>query len=459
MALILVLLKLVLFAAAARAVDFPPTCDDVCRATYNQTLPLDAALWENPDVSKHPLYATTEDLEDHSLGEVIKWQDEPAKTASESFWVPSGLSFSRFSYVSQDVNGTLLPATAFVLTPYHNPRGNDTPFPVVVWAHGTAGYTPQCAPSNDRRLQYQWQAPFALAQQGYVVIAPDYAGQGTTIPKGFMYNAGIAHANDVSLAVKAARAHLTDQISEEWVVVGHSEGGLTAWRTAQREADQKRAVGGFIGAVAIAPAMEVMSLVPWVIEKAKGGPLQEVFIPYMLRSIARLFPSFDLAKYATKKLIEISELTTDGCLNVAIPQLWNMTLNDMYLNGANFTSAPEVHQWEQQYHGQGPKELGGPLLVLHGETDFILPHTHIEEVFDEQCDAFPDSAAHYTLLPGLDHDGVVQASHAVYFPWIVDRFNEEEMRSGCSKDRIQPATQRFSTVEQVWISGGQLYVE
>lgn len=357
------------------------------------------------------------------------------------------------------LDGTLLPATAFVLTPYYNPLGSDRPFPVVVWAHGTAGYTPQCAPSNDKRLQYQWQGPFALAQQGYVVIAPDYAGLGTTIPKGFMYNAGIAHANDVSLAVKAAREHLTDQISNEWVVVGHSEGGLTAWRTAQCEADRKRAVGGFIGAVAIAPAMEVMSLVPWVIEKAKGGPLHEVFIPYMLRSIARLFPSFDLAKYATKKLIAISELSMDGCLNVAIPLLWDMTLADMYLNEADFTSAPEVQQWQRQYHGNGPHELGGPLLVFHGETDFILPRAHIEKIFDEQCDAFPESAAQYRLLPGLDHDGVVQASHAVYFPWIADRFNGRELEAGCAKDEIRPATQRFSTVEQVWVSGGQLYVE
>ncbi|OJJ56524.1 hypothetical protein ASPSYDRAFT_91783 [Aspergillus sydowii CBS 593.65] len=456
---ILVLLKLALFAATARVVDFPPTCDDSCRASYKQTLPLDSGLWENPDISSHPLYSTPENLDDYSVGSVIKWQDELASTASESFWVPSGLSLSRFSYVSQDVNGTLLPATAYVLTPYHNSRGNDTTFPVVVWAHGTAGYTSQCAPSNDKRLQYHWQAPFALAQQGYVVIAPDYAGLGTTIPNGFMYNAGIAHANDVSLAVKAARAHLHNQLSNEWVVVGHSEGGLTAWRTAQREADQKRAVGGFIGAVAISPAMEVMSLVPWVIEKANGGPFQEVFIPYMLRSIARLFPSFDLAKYATKKLIDISELTTNGYLNVAIPLLWNMTLADMYLNDANFTSAPEVHQWEQQYHGNGSHELGGPLLVLHGGKDFILPHMHIEKIFDEQCDAFPKSAAQYQLLPGLDHDGVIQASHSVYFPWIADRFNGKKMNSGCNKGRIHPATQRFSTVEQVWMSGWQLYVE
>lgn len=35
-------------------------------------------------------------------------------------------------------------------------------------------------------LYYDWQAPFILAESGFAVIAPDYAGQDSDIPQGFM---------------------------------------------------------------------------------------------------------------------------------------------------------------------------------------------------------------------------------------------------------------------------------
>ncbi|KAL4914673.1 Alpha/Beta hydrolase protein [Aspergillus aurantiobrunneus] len=441
------------------SLSFPGVCGPACQAAYAQGLPYDSSVWVHPNVSEDPFYGTPKDFSDYSVGDMIKFEDVSTEDSTGLWWVPSGLSLSRFFYVSQDIDDKPLPATGYVLMPYRNPLGSNETFRVVVWAHGTAGFTPQCAPSNNRGLQYNWMAPFILAQQGYVVIAPDYAGQGSQIPQGFMYNAGIPHAADVSLAIKAARQEFGDLMKHEWVVVGHSEGGLTAWRTAQREADPKKAVGGLIGAVAIAPAVEVMNLVPWVIEKAHGGPLKEIFLPFMLRSISRLLPSFDLTKYLTDKLIKLTKISTDACLNVAIPLLGNLTLNEMYLNNANFTSAPEVQEWNEKYQGKGAYELGSPMLVLHGEEDFIIPHEHIESVFDEQCETFPNSTAQYMLLPGLDHDGSVTGSPSVYFPWIADRFSKKELKAGCTKGEVVTATDRFSTVEQTWLSGGEVLTE
>ncbi|KAL4736637.1 hypothetical protein BDV11DRAFT_172703 [Aspergillus similis] len=109
-------------------------------------------------------------------------------------------------------------------------------------------------------------------------------------------------------------------------------GGLTAWRTAEREAkaDPRKTnignfvnittagvragalAGGFTGAIAISLAIEPMSLVPPAIEKGHGGPLQ-MFIPSMLRSIARLFPSLDPSQYMTRELIGRIDLSTPAC--------------------------------------------------------------------------------------------------------------------------------------------------
>ncbi|KAL2816004.1 Alpha/Beta hydrolase protein [Aspergillus cavernicola] len=456
----LVALKLAVFAMTACAsAEFPTVCDVACQSSFNQSLFVDSSGWVRPDVNLDTFYATPHNFSDYEVGDLIKWEDVSPKDVSTTWSIPSGLSLSRFYYVSADVDGTPLPATGYALVPYTNPLGHKKPFRVVVWAHGTAGFTPQCAPSNNKGLYYNWMAPFALAQQGYVVIAPDYAGQGSTIPKGFMYNAGIAHANDVSLAVAAARNAFPHQITHEWVVVGHSEGGLTSWRTAQREAIPSKAVGGFLGAVSIAPAMEIMSLVPWVIARANGGPLHEIFLPFMLQSISRLFPSFDIAKYVSSKVLDFSELALHGCLNVAVPLLAPLTATDMYLNGANYPSAPEVLEWDEKYHGKGAHKLGGPLLVFHGEGDFIIPHSNTARVFTEQCDDFPESQAEYQLLPGLDHDGVLQVSKAIYFPWIADRFDNEQVDRGCTRSVAQFAKDGFSTIEQAWVSAGQVLVQ
>ncbi|KAL4961041.1 putative secretory lipase [Aspergillus stella-maris] len=455
----LALVGMVLLSTSASATTFPCNCDAACQSIYNQSFPIDASFWVHPNITDDRFYTAYGDHTKYKPGDMLKWQDVLASELPSQWWVPSGLSLSRFLYVSEDVDGTPIPASAYVLMPYHNPWGDDKPFRVVVWAHGTAGFTPQCAPSNDRRLQYHWQAPFTLAEQGYVVIAPDYAGQGTTIPQGFMYNAGIPHAADVSNAVRAARQQLPRLLTKEWVVAGHSEGGLTAWRTAQREANPNLAAGGLLGAVSIAPALEVMTLIPWVIEQANGGPMHEIYVPFMLRSIARLFPSFDLAKYLTPKLIGLSEVAMNACLNLAMPLIMNLTLPEMYLNNANFTSAPEVQEWDERYQGKGAYKLASPLLVFHGEADFIIPHSHIEGIFDEQCRAFPESKAQYVRLPGLDHDGAVQGAHADWFPWIQERFEGREVEEGCKKGFVRVSGERFSSVEQAWLSGGQILVE
>ncbi|KAL5040950.1 hypothetical protein BDW71DRAFT_213579 [Aspergillus fruticulosus] len=475
--------------ASTSPLEFSSSCDAACQIAYSEGLADDVDLFVHPNVSLDHFYTTPANFSSYAVGDLVKWEDIDSTTVSTSYWVPAGLSLSRFFYVSEDADGNPLPATGYVLFPYTNPLGYNKPYRVVVWAHGTSGFTPQCAPSNNKGLQYNWQAPFALAQQGYVVIAPDYAGLGSEIPTGFMYNAGILHAADVSTAVQAVRQNFNPHDSlltlrREWMVVGHGEGGLTAWRTAEREAkaDPRKTnitniahaanstkttiarprapAGGFIGAVAIAPAMELMSLVPPAITKAHGGPLQ-LFVPPMLRSIARLFPSLDLSKYMSRKLIDRARLATSGlgCLNAAVPLLTNLSLSDTYLHNTTFISAPEILAWEERYAGKGPAALGGPMLVLHGKNDPVIPWLHVEDVVAAQCNAFPRSQVMYSVLPGLDHDGALAATHSVWLNWIHDRFEGRYVGHVCVKYDTWTDAKRFSTIEQVWESKGRMMLQ
>ena len=195
------------------------------------------------------------------------------------------MSLSKFLYMTVDMDGTAIPASACEMLPFANHRGANEPLRTVVWTHGTAGGARECAPSNHKGLYREWLGPFALVQQGFAVIYPDYPGQGSDIPQGFMYEAGALHARHTSLSVVAARQALGDLITHEWVVVGHSEGGLSAWRTNEREARERKATGGFLGAVSLAPAVRPLELIAESFELASEGPVGDVVSIYVLQSI------------------------------------------------------------------------------------------------------------------------------------------------------------------------------
>jgi hypothetical protein len=91
-----------------------------------------------------------------------------------NYTVPGGLSMSRIIYTTLDANGRVLPASAYILWPYHAlDHGDDKGYDVALWAHGTSGLFEPCAPSNYRSLQYHFMVPYLLANQGMAVVAPE----------------------------------------------------------------------------------------------------------------------------------------------------------------------------------------------------------------------------------------------------------------------------------------------
>jgi dienelactone hydrolase len=208
--------------------------------TWHETLIVEAT-------ATSPFYSTPANFSVAGpAGELLKLNLVNNSTISAKYQLPAGSTLWRIMYTSTDLKNQTVPASGYVLAPY-TPTGK-----TVVWTHGTSGITRDCAPSNDPGLQYSWSGPFLLASLGYTVVAPDYAGEGTDTV--FNYLAGTSHAHDASFALKAARAALPQLAITEWAVVGHSEGGITAWATNERESVFP--TGGFLGAVSLAPAMD-----------------------------------------------------------------------------------------------------------------------------------------------------------------------------------------------------------
>jgi dipeptidyl aminopeptidase/acylaminoacyl peptidase len=165
-------------------------CDTDCQAAFKKAQAGEAALWVSKNLSAEVFYSTPANATGAKPGDLLRWEDLPRSVVNSNFTPPAGMSISRFLYMTEDIDRKPIPASAFVLLPYNKPDP-DKPLNTLVWTHGTAGRLRECAPSNHKDLYYEWQGPYALAAAGYAVIAPDYAGQGSDIPQGFMYEAGV----------------------------------------------------------------------------------------------------------------------------------------------------------------------------------------------------------------------------------------------------------------------------
>lgn len=129
-------------------------------------------------------------------------------TNTTPYVLPPNTALSRILYTSANLNGTVIPASAYILWPFtprrfKNVTASTEPAraPVVIWAHDTSGMFNPWAPSAHRALWGGEQAVFELALQGYAVVAPDYGGLGVTVdwdgtPVLTQYNASPAGARD-----------------------------------------------------------------------------------------------------------------------------------------------------------------------------------------------------------------------------------------------------------------------
>lgn len=448
--------SLLVFSASALLISAQEACDSACQAAFKQLQGAEAANWVSKNVTLDTFYSTPANATGAKPGDVLRWEDLSTAVVNRNFTPPGGMSISRFLYMTEDIDRKPIPASAFVLLPYNKPDPKK-PFNTVVWTHGTAGRIRNCAPSNHKELYYEWQGPYALATAGYAVIAPDYAGQGSDIPQGFMYEAGFLHAADVAYGLIAARKVIGEYLSKDWVVFGHSEGGMTAWRTAERLAmpDQEELLkaGNFLGAVANSPALRPLDLIPESIRRAAGGPIGDAVSVLFMQSLAGLFPTqFKIEDYVTDMVLGRIPLMDQGCLLTGRALFGNLTKDQLFKN-MSWLENPAVVDWQKRYNGAGPHALSAPMLVTQGVADILTYANNTEWDFNQTCNAFPKSKATLKLYPGLDHNTAASAPVSDILQWIKDRFDGVEVADGCATETVEPVTNRFRDIGAFY-SGG-----
>lgn len=317
------------------------------------------------------------------------------------YTIPMSLSMSRFLYTTESLNGSVLPASAYVLWPYL-PRTfeNLTPcsskhsaaeplFPTIALAHGTSGQTRACAPSNLRALWDDFHEPFPLALAGYAVVATDYLGLGVADTPN-PYFVLPSQANDLFYAVEAARQAWPESLSREFVIAGQSQGGGVAWSAAQRQAEKP--VDGYLGTLAASPFADIL----YDIQGESGAQVNGRVVG-IAQGVNSVRPEFDMSEWVTEAGLARWNLLHEiqGC-GVTGAQLFSAEDGTVQIlkDGWNLT---ESAQWYNNFSSNGGKPVAGPLLIIQGDSDPNAYEPATTAGVKETCEKYPDSQIDYSV--------------------------------------------------------------
>ncbi len=385
------------------------------------------SLWAKGSVAIDDFYHVPTYASNAPAGTLLKVQQDANTSA---YTLPPNTALSRIMFLTRTFNGSTVPASAYVLWPFA-PRIRPDGYPVVGWAHGTSGLVGECAPSHYKTLAYQFAAPYELVLQGYVAVAPDYAGLGVyndafAHPVVHQYGASRAQANDVFYAVQAAQSAFKE-LSKHFVVMGHSQGGSVAWAAAERQAVEP--IDGYLGAVAGSPVTR------WLDLAAPGGIASSVVGAFLYRGIASIFPQLKetdvLTTIGARRSALVSEI--QGCNAVASELFF-----DLNIVQANWTQNRYVEAF-QNLTANGGKRISGPMLVIQGGSDPTVPPQTTTNAVNRTCGSFPESHLQYVTYTGVTHVPVMFASQRLWLDWIAERFAGAHVEKGCHTSVVSSA--------------------
>lgn len=379
-----------------------------------------------------------------------------------NYIVPSGLSMSRIIYTTTNLNGTVIPTSAYVLWPYAPLASaglKSKQFPLVAWAHGTSGYLKGCAPSNYRNLQYHFMAPFLLALQGIAVVAPDYAGLGIDKlpngePIGHTWLNGPSQATDLANAVIAVRKAFPAQLPAEgpFAAVGHSQGGGASWSFAERMVDKP--IAGYKGTVAIAPPTRTFDLLAEILADPANAtaPVLLSQQPSLIAAVTAVFPAYNysgMTPLSYDRWVNVLE-PLSGCLPT-YSLAYSDVPNDQLAN-PGWNTDPTVQKYAKLAE-TGRKKFKGPLLVLAGEVDMIVSHESVQSAVDDTCTMLKKGAWNESLefvtYQDMNHFPTIQASSMHWLQWVKDRLSGQKVSgTGCAKSVVNGYKTDF-TVQSV----------
>lgn len=339
--------------------------------------------------------------------------------------LPDGASARRILYTTTLSGG--VPATASGLVVWKTLEDETTPRRVILWAHGTLGAAPGCGASMQANPYAHIPAFQELLEEGWVLVASDYAGLTTDGPHPYLIGDG--EARSVLDAARAAHDLTELTLSLETVIWGHSQGGHAAlWsgilaRSYAPELQVK-------GVAALAPATDL----PALLARIETTPEGRIFSAFVARAYADTYPDLYFTGIvrndARWPANEISKRCLSGARAV-VPAI----LADRFIEGSIFRGGDTGTSFRKRLAENIPaRSIGAPVLILQGRRDDVVSARVQAGYARDRCAA--GETIDYQQFDGLDHTSIVAADAPtvpILIKWTQARFAGTPAPAICPK--------------------------
>lgn len=295
---------------------------------------------------------------------------------------------SILTYKMLGQSGQEVQATSLVFTPNTPPPTGG--WPIVVWAHGTTGVADACAPSKAALTDSTKDLISKLLAAGYVVVAPDYEGLGTSGIHPFLNVK--SEAFSITDAVVATRNYLSQRnllTSKKWLTVGHSQGGHAALSAAQYAS---RAQLDYKGTVAVAPASNLGFILVAGEAQVANQPIGvkigtyaqlDTYTALVTAGIRNTQPSFDYGQVFTSQISGIAAQAETICAG-PLEDVFKKAMDDYKkANGGtldgytrtqpNFMAVPLVKTFLDKDSQPLQAKVSTPVIIYQGLADTTVP--------------------------------------------------------------------------------------
>lgn len=348
-----------------------------------------------------PAFYKTPSLAGKKAGTLLKSQKVAAPSVDGTVY--------RVMYVSETVSGQATAVTGLVVVP--KTAAPKSGYPVVSWGHGTNGMTDECAPSLEpSKID---SLANGLLANNWLITASDYQGEGT--PGLHPYLAGVVAAQNTIDIVRAAEQLPSVDVSKNYVVWGHSQGGQTAMY-AHNIAPKYAPELTLKGVVAGAPPSQ-FDLIYDYLKTSK-------YRYYLLMSAGGLNAAYGdkaapLDKVLTPKGIALLDELDKGCSDYL-----SKTLGAVSIDETNLANPFDVPEWKKLFLANDPKNFTStndiPLLIIHGGADEQIPTVSSQLLTTKLCGL--GQGMQRWVYPGQSHSGVIATSATDMVDWMKARF-------------------------------------
>jgi pimeloyl-ACP methyl ester carboxylesterase len=271
----------------------------------------------DPFEPANPFYQVSDDDLGKGPGHLIDSEELTGYAALEDASAMYRVIYESTSAVG-DRLGKPIGVSGMIAFPTTPPVGDG--WPVISWAHGTVGSADKCAPSMDSDdlgppadsglglLRKINKAPHkllnAFLRAGWAVAMTDYEGLGTY--GNHPYLLGESEGRGILDIVPAVAQLATKDrpISDQYGIVGHSQGGQAALFGAHLAGtDEYARSGGLIGVAALAPASNL-----------KAGLLVAYQQPQPFSDLGAFYPLFSNGVFGGDPGIDKTQIFHDGAL-------------------------------------------------------------------------------------------------------------------------------------------------